>query len=472
MDIFLFLCKFVLAESVWGIELGNQFKFLKIFAAFCLFLFSQTTVAQSLTDSQLLLERLQSANCDILFPSEYAELTKQLTSMYDASVTSEFKEYHFWLQRSEQVSKNLADIIDLRNRALRHGADKINSNFFQQAETALKQAAKAEMDQRNTRSAQKAYDLYKKADIEAIREFLVNDVKIIIYESEQLQANTLSPQQYQKTKKLLKELEALLEKKHVPYLQLSEKATELVVNAQQLSFLVKNIQPITQSNEKLEVFLTDLHQQLKNLAEKLNTSLDPNDTFAEQLNTLNERAQQIESKLAFLQKQTERLANENRQLKHNLIVHMTNSASDNELQGKIERILDLTPAVLSLKNGYLTLQLDSLEFIPQTYQLTPESQKLLDKLQKVLTEFSHSPVIVRYTLSSKLVTPQLQQLATWRAEAICDYLAKIDTFANRNFQPFGVVYKNYHPSQTDGVEILLDLQHLINLPTTQTLKVE
>jgi uncharacterized protein YukE len=472
LDIFLFFCKFNLAEFVWGIELGNQFKFLKIFFAACLFFFSQTAVTQSLTDGQLLLERLQTANCDILFPSEYAELAKQLTSAVEVTPASDFKEYHSWLQRSEQVSKNLADIIDLRNRALRHGADKINSTFFQQAESALKQAAKAESDQRNTRSAQKAYDLYKKADIEAIREYLVNDAKIIIYESEQLQAETLSPQQYHKTKRLLKELEALLEKKNVPYLQLSEKATELVGNTQQLSFLVKNIQPIVQSNEKLEAFMTDLHQQLKKLAEQLNTSLDPNDTFAEHLQTLREQAKFVEEKIALLQKQNEQLADENRLLKHNLIVQMTNSASDNLLQDKIERIVNLTPAVISLKNGYLTLNMDSINFIPQTYQLTPESQKLLEKLSGVLAEFSHSPVIVRYTLSSKLVTPQLQQLATWRAEAICDYLAKIDTFANRNFQPFGMVYKNYHPTQTDGVEILLDLQHLINLPTTQTINVE
>jgi uncharacterized protein YukE len=437
-----------------------------------LFFFSQTAVTQSISERQLLLERLHAANCDILYPTEYSALVKQLNSAEVQPLTNDFSEYHKWLQRSEEVSKNLADIIDLRNRALRHGADKIKSTFFQQAELALQQAAKTETDQRNTRAAQKAYELYRKADVEAIKDFLVNDVKIIIYESEQLQAELLTPAQYRKTKKLLRELEALITKKNIPYLQLSEKATELMANAQQLSFLVKNIQPVAKHPEHLEAFLLNLHQQLKKLAEQLNAPLDLSDTFSEQLNALNEQAKNIDSKITILQQQTEQLAKENRKLKHNLIVQMSNSASDNLLQEKIEHIINITPAVLSLKNGFLTLLMDSIEFIPRTYQLTSKSQKMLDNMRDVLLEFKQSPVIVRYSLSAKLLTPQLQQLATWRAEAICDYLAKVDPLKNRNYQPFGMVYKNYHPSQADKVEILLDLQHLINLPTTQTINVE
>lgn len=435
----------------------------------------------SLVQLERLIATLKIHLGDVLYPDLYSRFQNELERLREANAASSdptqidalTNDLQQWTEIAAQTQKALSDVLEARERAINIGAENLSTNTFQNAEKSLQSAAENLQNQRNTRSAQKARDLYQQAEQEAIRDKLLGEVRILLHESAELGAETVAPNQFQKTQQLLRDVENLLSRKNPPFMQLTQKSQQLIENARQLLFLVHQLKPLQHSNIAQETFLTDLQSEFRILAKDLFTTIRFDEDLSAVFKDLRAAIANVQQQNQDLIQRNAELIEENRILTRELAAHLTASARQELLQGKVERMLARFPGKIEQQNGFLSLKMDSVKFNPGSYDLSPQSLSNLNDAVLLLNEFSESPVIVRYVQVSSENLIQVQQLANWRAETICEYLHRMDVYSSRNYQPLGLIYKpDSNSGTTEKLEILIDLQHYYSISTSELEKVE
>ena len=413
---------------------------------------------------------------DILYPTVFAQLQNELSILgstgqpeppFEFGITYEntHQTLNHWVMVAETTEKTMVDVLAARSKAIMFGAENLTGMVFQNAEQKLRGAAEQyyQQNERSSKTAREARVLYENATREAIRNQLLGQTKIILYESESLGARTVAPQSFSKATALLADVESMLNTKNTQNQTLFQKSAALQERTRELQLLVKTIKPMLASPKDIENFVLDLNSYIQKIGDELNAPIQQlgglQDLFRQLLiaaNNLNTDNQRLHSR-------NTDLTAENVNLELALTNYRSIAARRESVQRKVEKLRSFNIGGIEQRNGFITIRMDSIAFESEYYDINPQNARRLNRVLGALNEFTEYPVIVRYVQFASQNVYHDQQLATMRAESIRDHLQSHDANPKRDIQALGLVFKSPQSDSDDNgqLEILIDLEGIL-----------
>jgi hypothetical protein len=304
-----------------------------------------------------------------------------------------------------------------------------------------------------------AEDAYQRAEFQTIRNNLLGEVRILLQESIDLQAEKLAPLSYQYTKKLLAEVDSLIDRDRFDDLQLSQKSRELYSSAKHLLDLTRIVNAIHQAPENAESFILALEEKLIALGNQFGETLQSEDNPNEMLAKIQIATGNLKQEKEQLEERNQRLEMEKRELEREFFKNKSLSDQQNYLDVKIKRIKVMLDGKVEQQDRFLTLTFEPFAFSSAEQNINSTDPKQLAKLLDALSEFSGYPLLTRYFQPEAHPTAYKQTLANKRADAIKQYLKSHLLFNDTVIQAVGVVY-DPSKSKTESspyLEVRIDL---------------
>ncbi|MFZ0389978.1 MAG: hypothetical protein WAN36_05925 [Calditrichia bacterium] len=175
-------------------------------------------------------------------------------------------------QLSEQARSALSGLLELREQALSSGAEDFASQQMQEAGEKLTELASRYKKEKEVspNSLTEARELYLKAQLEAIRNKMLGDVRILLEESRDLDAGKYSPKTLARVSSLYTELENIIEKGLFKATGLQTRAERLYQESRHLLYLTQTARELRRQDTAVESYLLDLEANLSKLAAQLN----------------------------------------------------------------------------------------------------------------------------------------------------------------------------------------------------------
>lgn len=433
----------------------------------------------SLGKIQSLMVDLQAQQADILFPAKFQEFQNRVEEIQNSPDNFEWEshisqiqnleqELENWLAKVQNVRQFLNGPLIARERAIRIGGEEFASDYFTAAEIKLRTAAEqyqaGKLSQASNLSME-AEDAYRRAEFQTIRNNILGEVRILIQESIDLQAEKLAPHSYQRTQTLLTEVESLIDRDRFDDLRLSQKSRELYSSAKHLLYLTRIVNAIHQTPENAETFILALEEKLTMIADQLDEPPRSEDNPDALLAKIQIAAQNLKQEQGELEERNQRLELEKRELEREFFKHKSLSDQRKYLDGKIKRVRVMLDGAVEKQDRFLTLKFEPFAFNGVEQSTNSTNPEQLAKLLDALSEFSGCPLLMRYFQPETKPTALNQTLASNRAETIKEYLKSHLLFFDTAIQAVGIVYdasqseKDSHPY----LEVRIDLDGYFRL---------
>jgi len=429
-----------------------------------------TGSTQALQDSFI---HLKGRNGHLFFPVEYARLRIELSALEKSASNSNWNSYRdqyedlekdlqLWLANSSQAATNTSSALDARSEAVLLKAEQFAEDFFLKGDKQLQKAA-AYVAEGNIGRAEKHVDnariLYKKAELEAVRNNLIGEVRILIHESLDLKANELAPEAYAKARQMMEETEQMVRLGKGSTIDISSQSQRLVKAANTLLQRVQTIHPLYKVKSNIEGFLVNLEGNLALVAEELDLLPNSGANVDDLLNNMHQAAKNLNNEKSILIKRNRQLVEEKQELEQELAQYRDKARVRQQRQNEINRFkAQLNQHVLQDDNK-LTVLLDSLAFDEESDALTPVQRARLNELSIALQLLNIHALEVRYISYSTSTVSLQQHLAGKRAEKIRDHLNSLLN-TRSGIQAQGIAYQSDFSSQEaiEGrVELIIDL---------------
>ncbi|MEL6821331.1 MAG: hypothetical protein AAFP70_06210, partial [Calditrichota bacterium] len=381
-------------------------------------------------------QHLKSMNGHLFFPVEYAHLRNELSALEKIAASSHWnawrdsyesleKDIQLWLANTTQVQTNSATALDARTDAILLKAEQFAEETFLKGDKQLQRAA-AFMAKGNLSRADKHVDnarvFYKRAELEAVRNNLIGEVRILIHESLDLKADELAPKAYSTASQLLEETEQLVRLGKTSEIDISDQSKRLVRAANILLQRVQTIQPLYKVKSNIEVFLAKLENDLNTVAEELNLFPENSSDVDDLLQEIHAAAKSLNSEKALLIERTRKLEEQKEVLERELAQYRDQARLRQERQVRINKVKSSLQQHVLQDGNILTVILDSLAFNDESYTLTPQQRSRLNTVSHALQDLSIKSLEVRYVSYTPENAALHQHLATQRAEAISEHL--------------------------------------------------
>jgi|GEM_PF-3608131 len=441
-----------------------------LFALTCAAYSQATGSIQPLQDD---FQHLKSMNGHLFFPIEYAHLRKELSDLEKVAVNSHWnawresyesleKDMQLWLANTTQVQTNSATALDARTDAILLKAEQFAEETFLKGDKQLQRAASF-MAEGNFSRAEKHVDnariLYKRAELEAVRNNLIGEVRILIHESLDLKADELAPRAYNRASQLLEETEELVRVGKTSEIDISGQSKRLVHAANTLLQRVQTIQPLYKVKSNIEIFLAKLENDLNTVAKELDLFPENSDNVDDLLQEIHAAAKSLNSEKALLVERTRRLEEEKETLERELAQYRDQARVRQERQIRINKVKASLQQLVLQNGNVLTIILDSLAFNDESFSLTPEQRSRLNTVSLALQDLSIKSLEVRYISYTPENAALHQHLATKRAEAISEHLQELNSVSDA-ISVRGIAHKTDFTASTPfpaRIELIVDL---------------
>lgn len=418
-------------------------------------------------------QHLKSMNGHLFFPVEYAHLRNELSALEKTAANSQWnawrdsyesleKDIQLWLANTTQVQTNSATALDARTDAVLLKAEQFAGETFLKGDKQLQRAA-AFMAEGNLSRADKHVDnarvLYKKAELEAVRNNLIGEVRILIHESLDLKADELAPKAYRKASQLLEETEQLVRLGKTSEIDISEQSQRLVRAANILLQRVQTIQPLYKVKNNIEIFLAKLENDLNTVAVELDLFPENSGNVDDLLQEIHAAAKSLNSEKSLLVERTRRLEEEKEALEIELAQYRDQVRLRHERQIRINRVKAALQQHVLQNGNILTVILDSLAFNEESSTLTPEQRLRLNSVSLALQDLAIKSLEVRYISYTPENAALHQHLATQRAEAISEHLRELNSVSDA-ISVRGIAHKTDFTASTPfpaRIELIVDL---------------
>ncbi|MCB0277769.1 MAG: OmpA family protein [Calditrichaeota bacterium] len=453
-----------------------------------LWLFCAAVLMANPADEAAELKRLESAitdlqenRGDVLFPEAFRKIQNELRSFHqhlndltpvDRSVqaTQLITELQSWIAAAERIRPNLIPLLDLRDRVQLVDAYEFARNPFQEADLALNQAAtdflrNANGDAKN--QVRRAERFYLQAEREAIRNSLLGQVRILLLESEDLDAKTYSPKSLQTTRRLLALVERQVERPE-DQAALSRNSLDLLKMSRQLLRRVKILNTVYADPANGEDILLAIEAETEKAAGQLDLKLVPEASLAEQLSSVNLSLETLRTEEDLLQAQLGNLNQERVDLETELKQYRSNRDWSEATRQKVARLKEELGDVVREDGGFLTLTLSPFRFADDVDQLNANHQAELLPLISALQIFPQQTILVRYFQSAIGGSDYGGDLANRRAEAIEDFLRAKNAAPDQQIKAMGINLVPDSPlSQIpqDYLQIMIDMETVLGYST-------
>lgn len=455
----------------------------------CLFLILLLSIASlygqpdiSLAKIQSLMAELQAQQADVFFPAKFQKFQTQVEEIQNSPDNFEWESHinqiqnlerdlENWLAKIQNVRQFLNGPLIARERAIRIGAEDFAGDYFTGAEIKLRSAAEqyqaGKLSQASNLSME-AEDAYQRAEFQTIRNNLLGEVRILLQESIDLQAEKLAPRSYRHTQNLLAEVENLVERERFDDLQLSQKSRELYGSAKHLLSLTRILSAMHQAPENAESFILALEEELTTLANQLGEILQSEDDPDAILAKTQIAARNLKQEKEQLEERNQRLELEKRELEREFFKNKSLGDQRNYLDGKIKRVKVMLDGAVEKQDRFLTLKFEPFAFNGVERSINSTNPEQLAKLLDALSEFSGCPLLMRYFQPEVKPTALNRTLANERAEAVKKYLKSYLLFYDTTIQAVGIVY-DASQSGSDShpyLEVRVDIEGYFGLEQT------
>jgi len=233
------------------------------------------------THIEELMGAIRAARGDVLYKDQFFKLKKLYEELKEQTsgrllteaekrdveeITTQLRQLR---EDAERVRPFLSSVLTARDEALLNDAADFAPDYFNEAEKELKKVAeklRKENPEKVQSDIEQTFRLYRQAHFQSIRNKLLGEVRILIQESKDLDAEKLAPRTLNLVYELLHEVENILDKKQFTDPTLQEKATLLASESQHLLYLVQLTRWVKRDETALEEFVLKLEEAVRRLA--------------------------------------------------------------------------------------------------------------------------------------------------------------------------------------------------------------
>ncbi|RXQ95599.1 hypothetical protein EO244_06965 [Ancylomarina salipaludis] len=444
-------------------------------------LFAQDAKTIIFNDAKKAYQYAIDKRAEILSPSNFNEGKKyyvKANSTYENNNNlADIKEYLREAVKYFQKSTSEIDVMEVlfsetlnaRDDALDAAANTYEKAMWNEAEDKFIDATHQYEKGNSSRAKEKgkeAYDLYRQAELAAIKSNLFNGARQLIANAEDMRAEKYAPKTLKKAKMSLKEGQTALETERYD----TDKPRMLAKNAEYEAshaiYLVNYIKKIDDQDKEIEdlilkgeSYLTQIGDVtgisvkfdegsrvaaekisvnvniLKDSIFKLNHMLNVCETTnANQTKQIAANIQQIEAMGSEQQEQIADATTKQKMLKDQIAYEEKVSQKFDE----VFNMFDLTEASVFRQGNDIILRMTGFNFDVGSAEVKPENYLLLSKVQKAINIFSESQIVIQGHTDSQGGDSMNLTLSQKRADAVKTYLmANMPNYNQSNIASVG-----------------------------------
>ncbi len=400
------------------------------------------------------MEKAKAADAEIFSPTRFKTALKyyqQADEAYKNSkdledVRGKLKLAAVYFLKSIETTKlfknNFSDCIAARNDVLAAEAPQYRKKQWEEAESALTQAAKT-LEEGNLNGAQskarKAERSYRKVELESIKANYLDETKTLIKKAEEEDVKKRAPLTLTKAQELAQKAETLLAKNRYDTDEARELAQEAKYQAQHAIFLAKSIRALEEKKETLEEVFLDAEKPIQKIADEFDLNAkfqngfkQPTAEIIQNINTLKSKLSSVKQdindkreQLATLSEQLSRMESQLGDLKTkeaSLSKLMEQQKRSREKFANVEKIFTPEEAQILRVGNRVVIRLYGLSFPIGKATIEPRYFGLLSKVLKAIKEYPGCGITVEGHTDSWGSDDANQKLSTERAEAVEKYL--------------------------------------------------
>ncbi len=367
-------------------------------------------------------------------------------------------------QATEKVRPYFSSIFAARDKAISDGASDFAPQLFRRAESSLQKAAiqlRNEVSSNVDEKLTKILNLYRKAHFQAIQNKLLSEVRILIEESKDLDAEKYAPRTYLMVTELLSEVENILNRNQFNNPNLQDKAAQLSEESQHLLYITQLANDIESHDANFEDYIL----KLENLVAETAALFDYEPNFSQGIEPVLEN---IEISVQELQDQNQQLKVKNLQLRDSLkhlneeIVTLEEKLGHQKtVVQKIERLkqeFSDSPVKITKRPGKVVYHLNGIQFQPGKYMIEERYPPILQRIGESLQKFPEQNITVRLGQVFSGNMDYSKTLADQRAKAVAFIIQSTAYISDQRIRFEGVMIEDKNDNGHAVVEILVDLK--------------
>ncbi len=444
---------------------------------FCLIIFCTLGLSQTGVIFQEISElfiSLRFNRGDVLFPEKFARYRAEFDDLKTMSnqqiATSEETENISRLRKNleelntqaESIKPHFSDILEVRDDALENGANDFAPAAFNDAEESLLKLAQKSVDKISGDFQARKNEImakYRKAQFEAIGNNLLSEVRILIKESEDLDASKYAPRTYTLVKDLLAEVNAILANQEYENPELKQKAAQLSEESLHLLSIVQLAQKIRSSDDALESYLLDLESEIDQMAEPLNSQPEFGNGVKRALENLTNLINEQQALKASLNERVKVLSDSVRYLYDENLKLMGQLQHRSDITEQTRRLnQELSPFGVKTiqENNHITLRTNGIRFDFGKIQISEQSRKVLEKIGTAMRSLALSSVKITLGQSSGGNFQYSKSLAEQRASAVALVIQTTSYLPTNKISTEGIIINSPLDTGHAIVDIILE----------------
>ena len=364
--------------------------------------------------------------------------------------------------QAESLKPYFSDILDIRDDALENGANDFAPRAFNDAEESFLKLTQKSVDKiPGDFQARKNEILakYRKAQFEAIGNNLLSEVRILIKESEDLNASKYAPKTYTLVKNLLAEVNTILANQEYENPELKQKAAQLSQESLHLLTIVQLAQKIRSSDDALESYLLDLENDIDQMAEPFNYQPEFGNGVKRALENLSNLINEQQELKASLNERVKVLSDSVRYLYDENLKLMGQLRHRSDITDQSRRLnQELSPYGVKTiqENNHITLRANGIRFDFGKIQISEQSRKVLEKIGTAMRSLALSKLKITLGQSSGGNFQYSKSLAEQRANAVALVIQTTSYLPTNKINTEGIIIDSPLDTGHAIVDIILE----------------
>lgn len=444
-----------------------MFKFLGYFSLVLLLsitisginLFAQQDIESLLNAIENEMSQLRQDQYDLLVPDNFESAEKEFQrAKQDFEAGKNIREIQEKLERAGKHLKVVSDIgkegelifkdvLVARQDALVAQAPDYALTEFEEAEKQFKDASRR-LEKGDSKSARdrtiKVEQAYRQAELKAIKESIVGEVRDLLKEAEDKKVKNNAPVTLAEANNLYNEILTILNSNRYAKSNAGETASEAAYQARHAINLAAIIEEFKKDDKNWEKLIRTFESRMDKISNQLGFRGRYDKGYAETENdivlaieNLQEENKTLTADLNLLQEQNDSLNKKIEKYERTVVTELERKQKREEKIRKIESIFTKDEAQVILIENQMVIRLYGLTFASGSTVITPEHFGLLTKVMRALREFPKEKYLITGHTDDQGNDYYNLSLSENRAAAVRAYLEANMGLSSEQFESIG-----------------------------------
>jgi outer membrane protein OmpA-like peptidoglycan-associated protein len=387
-----------------------------------------------------ILEDAKQKNAEILSPEFFQKAQEKYDeASRDYDNNGGLKDIRRKLDESKQYAEKALSVVELANLYLktsieaRDAAIAANAplyalSLWNEAEDKMRDSG-MELEDDDINDARdtgtKATELYRKAELKAIKNGILGDARKEIELAEKADATDYAYQTIMDAKNLLLEAEQQIESNPYDRADALKKSKRAAYQGRHAKYLANTIKKLSKKDENWETLILKIEDVLTEIAKPLNANAEFDEGFDKSVKDIVAKINELKASEEQAREENEQLQaelNEIKEIDANKTAQLEKQKVLDQKISKIKSMFTTQEAKIVYEGDNLTIRLYGLNFPSGQAIIQPEYFSLLSKVQKAILEFPDKYILIEGHTDA-LGSPETNRiLSEKRAKAVKDYL--------------------------------------------------